>query len=231
MAALGAEVVDFPLRTACCGGHMTQIGPNTGFELIRRLVDAADRREADLMVTVCPMCQMNVDAYQGEMNHHFRTAYHMPILFFTQLIGLAFGLEPKALGIGTEIVSARARARPDRDRGAAARRGARAGRAGRPRGTPAASDRRVCRCRGSRGRPMSGDRPSPRQRPSPSPPVDRQSEDPSRGSASTSATAGPTSPASSTSPRSATGRPSGSVRTASWSPATTRSCARASARS
>ncbi len=106
MTALGAEVVDFPLRTACCGGHMTQIGPNTGFELIRRLVDAADRREADLMVTVCPMCQMNIDAYQGEMNHHFRTSYHVPILFFTQLIGLAFGLEPKALGIGTEIVSA-----------------------------------------------------------------------------------------------------------------------------
>jgi heterodisulfide reductase subunit B len=106
MTALGAEVVDYPLRTACCGGHMTQIGPNTGFELIRRLVDAAFRREADLLVTVCPMCQMNIDAYQGEMNHHFHTNYHVPILFFTQLIGLAFGLEPKALGIGTEIVSA-----------------------------------------------------------------------------------------------------------------------------
>jgi heterodisulfide reductase subunit B len=106
MVALGAEAVDFPLRTSCCGGHMTQIGPNTGLELIRRLVDTADRREADLMATVCPMCQMNIDAYQGEMNHHFHTSYHVPILFFTQLIGLAFGLEPKALGIGSEVVSA-----------------------------------------------------------------------------------------------------------------------------
>lgn len=106
MAALGAEIVDFPLRTSCCGGHMTQIGPHTGFELIRRLVDAADRRETDLMVTVCPMCQMNIDAYQGEMNHYFRTSYHVPILFFTQLVGLAFGLEPKDLGIGSEVVSA-----------------------------------------------------------------------------------------------------------------------------
>jgi heterodisulfide reductase subunit B len=107
MAALGAEVVDYPLRTACCGGHMTQISPNTGFELIRRLIDGADRLHADLLVTVCPMCQMNVDAYQGEMNRHFRTHYQVPILFFTQLIGLAFGLEPEALGIGTELVSAR----------------------------------------------------------------------------------------------------------------------------
>ncbi|HEX6129538.1 MAG TPA: CoB--CoM heterodisulfide reductase iron-sulfur subunit B family protein [Candidatus Limnocylindria bacterium] len=107
VAALGAEVVDFPLRTACCGGHMTQISPDTGFELIRRLVEAADRGGADLLVTVCPMCQMNLDAYQGEMNHHFGTDYRLPILFFTQLIGLAFNLDASTLGIGSEVVSAR----------------------------------------------------------------------------------------------------------------------------
>jgi heterodisulfide reductase subunit B len=106
VATLGAEVVDYPLRTACCGGHMTQISPDTGFELIRRLIDGADRAGADLLVTVCPMCQMNLDAYQAEMNRHFGTHYRMPILFFTQLIGLAFNAEPGALGIGTEIVSA-----------------------------------------------------------------------------------------------------------------------------
>jgi heterodisulfide reductase subunit B2 len=106
--ALGAEVVDFPCKTDCCGGHMTQISPSTGFELIRRLVATADRSGAHLMATVCPMCQMNVDAFQGEMNRYFRTSYHMPILFFTQLMGLAFGGEPHALGIGTELVDARA---------------------------------------------------------------------------------------------------------------------------
>ncbi len=100
LKALGAEVIDFPLKTHCCGGHMTQIGPDTAFELIRRLVSAADDHEADMMATVCPMCQMNVDAYQGEMNHHFGTTYHMPIVFFTQLMGVAFGMEPKDLGFG-----------------------------------------------------------------------------------------------------------------------------------
>jgi heterodisulfide reductase subunit B len=104
--ALGAEVVDFPCKTDCCGGHMTQISPATGFELIRRLVATADRKQAHLMATVCPMCQMNVDAYQGEMDRHFGVHYEVPILFFTQLMGLAFGLPPAALGIGTEIVSA-----------------------------------------------------------------------------------------------------------------------------
>lgn len=112
MGALGAEVVDYPLRTACCGGHMTQISPDTAWELIRRLVEGADQAHADVMATVCPMCQMNVDAYQGEMDRHYRARYRVPILFFTQLMGLAFGLEPKTLGIGTEVVSpARALAR------------------------------------------------------------------------------------------------------------------------
>jgi heterodisulfide reductase subunit B len=107
MATLGAEVIDFPMRTACCGGHMTQISPSTAWELIRRIVDAADRAGADLLVTVCPMCQMNVDAYQGEMDRHTGAHYHVPILFFTQLMGLAFGLPAETLGIGSEIVSAR----------------------------------------------------------------------------------------------------------------------------
>jgi heterodisulfide reductase subunit B len=107
LRALGAEVIDYPLTTECCGGHMPQISPETAFELLRRLVADADERGAYLMATVCPMCQLNIDAYQNEMNHYFGSDYQMPILFFTQLMGLAFGREPKDLGIGLEIVSSR----------------------------------------------------------------------------------------------------------------------------
>ena len=106
LKALGAEVIDFPLKTTCCGGHMTQIGPETAYELIRRLVSSADHYEADIMTTVCPMCQMNLDAYQAETNRHFGTNYQMPIVFFTQLMGVAFGMDPKELGFGMEITSA-----------------------------------------------------------------------------------------------------------------------------
>jgi heterodisulfide reductase subunit B2 len=105
--ALGAEVIDFPLKTHCCGGHMPHIGPDTAFELIRRLISSAANYETDIMATLCPMCQMNLDAYQGETNQHFGTNYRMPVVFFTQLMGLAFGLEPKELGFGSELVSAR----------------------------------------------------------------------------------------------------------------------------
>ena len=107
LKALGADVIDFPLKTHCCGGHMTQIGPEVAFELIRRLVAGADQYKADMLVSLCPMCQLNVDAYQAEMNRYFRTHYHMPIIFFTQLIGLAFGVDPVVLGFGRELVDAR----------------------------------------------------------------------------------------------------------------------------
>lgn len=107
LKSLGAEVIDFPLKTHCCGGHMTQISPSTAFELIRRLIHSADQYKADLMVTVCPMCQMNLDAYQNETNRFFHTEYHMPIVFFTQLMGLAMGFEANKLGFGSELVDAR----------------------------------------------------------------------------------------------------------------------------
>jgi heterodisulfide reductase subunit B len=108
MKALDAEVIDFPLKTHCCGGHMTQISLPTALELIRRLVQAASDYRADIIVTLCPMCQLNLDAYQSAMNRHFHTDYHVPVLYFTQLMGLAFGLEPDALGLGKEFVDSRA---------------------------------------------------------------------------------------------------------------------------
>jgi heterodisulfide reductase subunit B2 len=106
LEALGAEVVDYPVKAQCCGGHMTQISESSGFEMIRRLIKAADDRKADLIAAVCPMCQLNLDAFQGGMNAHFKTNYKMPVLYFTQLIGLAFGIEAGKLGIGSELVSA-----------------------------------------------------------------------------------------------------------------------------
>lgn len=107
MEALGAEVVDYPVKTQCCGGHMTQISSSVAYELIRRLIYAADSNQADILVTLCPMCQLNLDAYQEDMNDHFGTDYHIPIVYFTQLMGLAFGHHPSELGLGKEFVDAR----------------------------------------------------------------------------------------------------------------------------
>jgi len=104
---LGAEVVDYPVKAHCCGGHMAQISEQQAFELIRRLLQAAAEYDADVVACLCPMCQLNLDAYQDRVNSHYGTRFDLPVLFFTQLIGVALGLDGAAVGIGKEIVAAK----------------------------------------------------------------------------------------------------------------------------
>lgn len=106
MKKLGATVVDYPLKTHCCGGHMTQISEEVALELLYRLLKNAADYDADVIATLCPMCQLNLDAYQDAVNKHFGTDFHIPILYFTQLIGLALDLPAEELGFGKEFVDA-----------------------------------------------------------------------------------------------------------------------------
>jgi len=103
---LGAEVVDYPVKAHCCGGHMTQISEPQAFELIRRLLQSAVEYEADMILCMCPMCQLNLDGYQSRVNGACNTNFNMPIIYFTQMLGIAFGIEPARLGFGKELVSA-----------------------------------------------------------------------------------------------------------------------------
>ncbi|MCR4411068.1 MAG: CoB--CoM heterodisulfide reductase iron-sulfur subunit B family protein [Thermoguttaceae bacterium] len=104
---LGAEVVDYPVKAHCCGGHMTQISEPQAFELIRRLLQNAVDYEADLILCMCPMCQLNMDGYQNRVNHFFGLNFNVPIVFFTQMLGVAFGLDFSKLGFGKELVAAK----------------------------------------------------------------------------------------------------------------------------
>ncbi len=108
MQTLGATVVDYPVKAHCCGGHMTQISEPVALDLIRRLLKNAADYQADVIVALCPMCQLNLDGYQEAVNRRFGTDYHIPILYFTQLMGLAFGVPANKLGFGKEFVSAKA---------------------------------------------------------------------------------------------------------------------------
>jgi heterodisulfide reductase subunit B len=103
---LGAEVVDYPVKAHCCGGHMTQISEDQAFEMIRRLLQSAQDYKADVILCMCPMCQLNLDAYQGRVESTFNADFNMPIIFFTQLLGVALGIDMKNLGFGKELVPA-----------------------------------------------------------------------------------------------------------------------------
>jgi heterodisulfide reductase subunit B len=102
---LGAEAVSFPLKNRCCGGSLIIPEEELALGLIRKLLDNALENGAQCIVTPCPLCQTNLDAYQSRVNSRFKTHYNLPVLFITQLIGLALGIDSISLGLKTNIVS------------------------------------------------------------------------------------------------------------------------------
>ena len=106
IASLGAEPVPFPLKDRCCGGSLVIPELDLTLGLIHKLLESAANSGAQCIVTPCPLCQTNLDAYQGMINHKFKTKYNLPVLFFTQLIGLAIGVKPGNLALSKNIISA-----------------------------------------------------------------------------------------------------------------------------
>jgi len=99
MEALGAEVVDWPLKTRCCGGALTGTVPDVGQRLSHLLLNEAQRRRCDLIVTACPLCQLNLECYQEQLNRRFDTAIHIAVAYFTQAMGTAMGIAARDLGL------------------------------------------------------------------------------------------------------------------------------------
>jgi heterodisulfide reductase subunit B len=107
LSVLGATVVDYSMKAYCCGGHMPHIKAMTGYEILRRILKDIRNKRADIIAVTCPVCQVNLDAYQDDVNKNFGTDFNIPVLFFTQLMGLALGMTQESMGIGKELVSAR----------------------------------------------------------------------------------------------------------------------------
>ena len=105
VVSLGAEAVPYPLKARCCGSSLIIPEERLALGLIRKLLDSALENGAQCIVTCCPLCQLNLDAYQGRVNSEFKTKFNLPILFIWQLIGLALGIDTKFLGLKTNIVS------------------------------------------------------------------------------------------------------------------------------
>jgi heterodisulfide reductase subunit B len=102
--ALGAEPVYFPMKVFCCGGMLMTTYPDVGLELNHKILECASANKADVIVTTCPLCQINLEAYQDKINKAFNTRYNIPVLFFTQALGLALGGDPRALGLNRALI-------------------------------------------------------------------------------------------------------------------------------
>ena len=104
---IGAEPVYFPLKAKCCGGLLMMTNEEVALGLNRNLLDCATQNGAECIITICPLCHMNIETYQTDVNKMFGTNFKVPVLYFTQLLGLAFGLSRKELGIDDEMISSR----------------------------------------------------------------------------------------------------------------------------
>ena len=103
---LGAEVVDFPGKSRCCGFPILTINePNSMTMVATHTTDAKDHG-ADIMVTPCPLCHLNLDGMQAKAARQHNTSIDLPILHLPQLLGLAMGMGPKAIGLSRNLVSA-----------------------------------------------------------------------------------------------------------------------------
>ena len=96
---LGGEAVRFPLKAKCCGGLMMTTQADIGQELTGKILQNAKESGADCIVTACPLCQMNLEGYQQAVSKTMGTDCSIPVLYFTQLMGVAFGLSPRDLAL------------------------------------------------------------------------------------------------------------------------------------
>jgi len=105
MSAIGATPVDFPMKLTCCGGSLLISSRPAAYSMIHNLLYNAQLAQADVIATACPLCQVNLECYQQQVNQEFGTQFSIPVVYFTQLIGLSMGIPPKKLGFGKEFLS------------------------------------------------------------------------------------------------------------------------------
>lgn len=105
ISALGAEPVDWPYKTECCGGSLALTRTDVVVKLCHDILEMAADEGAECVMVACPLCQSSLDLRQAQVNRQYGTDLHIPILYFTQLIGLALGMGSKELGLSKLMVS------------------------------------------------------------------------------------------------------------------------------
>ena len=105
MEALGAEAVDWPYKTKCCGGAIYMTTEDVALALSADILVHVKAAGANAVAVGCPFCQLLLDLYQDKLGALKGTAFNMPIFFFSQLMGLAMGIDRADLGLEKLVVS------------------------------------------------------------------------------------------------------------------------------
>jgi heterodisulfide reductase subunit B2 len=97
--ALGADPVEWSMKTRCCGGSLTGTIQEAGLRLNRTLLKDVQRSGASIVLTCCPLCQHNMECYQERINRKYEEDFDIPVVYFTQLMGIALGLSEEELSM------------------------------------------------------------------------------------------------------------------------------------
>ena len=103
LAAAGAENVDYPLKTACCGGAHTLSDSDISTKLVLNLLRTAEAAGAEVIATECPTCHTGLEMHQVRAEKVLGVKTTVKVLYFTQLLGLALGLKPRKVGVHENI--------------------------------------------------------------------------------------------------------------------------------
>lgn len=106
ISAIGAEPVKYSSKTRCCGGSLIITNRDAALDMVYKLLLDAENNNTDVIATICPLCNVNLEVYQKHVNREYGTDFSIPVMYFTQILGVALGIAPGRLGIGKEMVSA-----------------------------------------------------------------------------------------------------------------------------
>lgn len=104
MKSLGAEPIDYPFKTECCGASLSLSRTDLVGKLSGKIVKEATERGAEAIIVACPMCHANLDMRRPVINQYVRKKLDIPVLYITQVIGMACGLTPKDTGTWRHFV-------------------------------------------------------------------------------------------------------------------------------
>jgi heterodisulfide reductase subunit B len=104
---MGAEPVEkYDQKVTCCGGALAFSEPEKSQVQIKKIIESAYDFGAEMIVTPCPVCQMNVEVYQDQINKKYNTKFKIPVVYYSQLMAVAYGASAKEAGLDGNIVRA-----------------------------------------------------------------------------------------------------------------------------
>lgn len=101
---LGAQPLDWSYKTDCCGASAVINDTDTSLLLMSSILKDALARGANCFITTCPMCQLNLDAYQDRVGGKYGIQKRLPVYFITELLGIAMGFSPKEMQLNRHFI-------------------------------------------------------------------------------------------------------------------------------